>query len=298
MKKSMESQTTKKGKNKHSTKKSSKKFKPTYDWTISEARALYESSKCNFDIDIIHYEDCIEGMQKLPDNSIDMVVADPPFGINFNGKEGIYNRDKNNVIEGYKEVEISNYSEFTNRWISELPRILKKSGGVWIFSGWTNLKDILFALEKNNLELINHIIWKYQFGVFTKRKFVTSHYHILFAVKNKRNYFFNKIEHYPEDVWNIKRVYHTGIKKNATKLPTDVVLRCIDFGSKPGDIILDPFMGNGTTAVACKGAYRHYIGYEINKQMQEIIEWNLNKIKLGEYYTPYSERTNDKREKN
>ncbi|MHA1205737.1 MAG: DNA methyltransferase, partial [Candidatus Heimdallarchaeaceae archaeon] len=77
-----------------------------------------------------------------------------------------------------------------------------------------------------------------------------------------------------------------------------VVLRCIDFGSKPGDIILDPFMGNGTTAVACKGAYRHYIGYEINKQMQEIIEWNLNKIKLGEYYTPYSERTNDKREKN
>ena len=248
-----------------------------------------------FQIDQIYCGDALELMKDIPSESIDLIVTDPPFAIDFKAKRNNYNRDQKRVLEGYNEIPKEKYFEFTVKWMEEAYRILKKTGSMYVFSGWTNLKDILNAIDKIGFITINHLIWKYQFGVFTKRKYVTSHYHILFAVKNKRNYFFNKIEHYPEDVWNIKRVYHTGLKKNATKLPTDVVLRCIDFGSKPGDIILDPFMGNGTTAVACKGAYRHYIGYEINKQMQEIIEWNLNKIKLGEFYTPYSERTDDKR---
>ena len=170
---------------------------------------------------------------------------------------------------------------------------MKKHGGLWIFSGWTNLKDVLNALDKNGFTIINHIIWKYQFGVFTKRKFVTSHYHIIFAVKDPKRYFFNKIEHYPLDVWDIKRKYLPGVKKNATKLPIDVVMRCIDFGSKPGDLILDPFMGNGTTATACKASFRHYIGFEINSSLKEVIEWNLNQVKLGEHYKPYSERPDE-----
>ncbi len=232
-------------------------------------------------------------MRSLPNSSINMVIADPPFGLDFSGKESIYNRNNNNVVEGYKEIEIDDYLEFTDNWIKEIPRILTEDGGIWIFSGWTNLKDILFALDKHNLPVINHIIWKYQFGVFTRRKFVTSHYHILFAVKNKKKYFFNKIEHYPEDVWIIKRKYHVGVKKNATKLPINVVLRCIDFGSKPSDIVLDPFMGNGTTGAACKGSFRHFIGFELNNNLKEIIEWNLNQIDLGQYYIPYSKRPDE-----
>ncbi|UJG43942.1 MAG: site-specific DNA-methyltransferase [Candidatus Heimdallarchaeum endolithica] len=289
----MNSNLNSKRKNRYIPNKAAAEFKPTYDWSVQEAKRLYEERKYSFNIDIIHYIDCIKGMRSFPDNSIDMVIADPPFGLDFNGKESIYNRNKDNVVAGYKEIKIENYFEFTDKWIGEIPRVLKNDGGVWIFSGWTNLKDILIALEKHKLTIINHIIWKYQFGVFTRKKFVTSHYHILFAVKNKGNYFFNKIEHYPEDVWYIKRKYHTGIKKNATKLPINVVLRCIDFGSKPGDLVLDPFMGNGTTATACKGAYRHYIGFEANKQLKEIIEWNLSKITLGEYYIPYSERPDE-----
>jgi len=71
---------------------------------------------------------------------------------------------------------------------------------MFVFSGWTNLKDILNALDEVGFITINHIIWKYQFGVLTKRKFVTSHYHILFVAKDEEKYKFNKIEHYPEDV--------------------------------------------------------------------------------------------------
>ncbi|MHA1222841.1 MAG: DNA-methyltransferase [Candidatus Heimdallarchaeaceae archaeon] len=270
------------------------RFKPTYNWSKVEAKELYQSRVFPFEVDRVEYRDCISGMQDLPSESIDMIIADPPFGLNFNGREPIYNRNKNNVIEGYKEVKIVDYSNFTDSWIKELPRIMKREAGVWIFSGWTNLKDILIALEKYKLHIINHIIWKYQFGVFTRKKFVTSHYHILFAVKQKRDYFFNKVEHYPLDVWEIKRDYHSRQKKNATKLPVKVVQRCIDFGSKPGDLVLDPFMGNGTTAVACKGSFRHFYGFEINKVSEEIIKYNIEQATEGEAYTPYSQRKQEK----
>ena len=271
--------------------KAAERFKPTFDWNYSQAKHKYDNSSFSIDVDVVHYQDCIEGMQSLPKASIDMVIADPPFGLDFNGKEPLYNRNSKNVIEGYKEVEIENYSVFSDKWIKELPRIMKEHAGVWIFSGWTNLKDVLIALERYNLQIMNHIIWKYQFGVFTRKKFVTSHYHILFAVKNVKEYFFNKIEHYPEDVWDIKRDYHKRLKKNATKLPVSVVQRCVDFGSKPGDLILDPFMGNGTTAVVCKGSFRHYLGFEINEISEEIINYNVEQTELGQIYEPYSNRT-------
>jgi len=261
-------------------------FKPKYDWEIDEAKRLYLEAEFSFKTDRIIYKDCIEGMKKLPKSSMDLIIADPPFGIKFNGKGSQYNRDSNLVIEGYKEIQ-GEYDEFTFNWISELPRIMKESSSAFIFSGWTNLNDVLSASKKVGLELINHIIWKYQFGVFTQRKFVTSHYHILFLVKNRKKYFFNKIEHYPLDIWDIPRTYRPGQKKNSTKLPENVVLRCINFCSKPGDIIFDPFMGNGTTAVCAKISYRHYFGFEINENMREIIENNIQEVEVGESYEPY-----------
>ncbi|MHA2286525.1 MAG: DNA-methyltransferase [Candidatus Thorarchaeota archaeon] len=134
------------------------------------------------------------------------------------------------------------------------------------------------------------MVWHYPFGVYTKKRFVTSHYHLLLLVKDSKDYFFNKLEHYPEDVWSIKRQYQAGELKNGTKLPLEVVTRCIDFSSRPGDIVLDPFMGNGTTAVAAKRNWRHFLGFEINKQMRPIIDRETKKARLGESYTPYSDR--------
>lgn len=264
------------------------KFEPTEDWTIDEAKEGYEKAKFQFGVDHVLYEDCVEGMKKLPNESVDVIVADPPFGLSFTGKESIYNRDDRFVKSGYHEVE-GDYEEFSLRWIQELPRIMKKSGSAWIFSGWTHLGDILNAVRKVGLILVNNVIWKYQFGVFTDRKFVTSHYHILFLVKSN-DYYFNKIMHYPLDVWEINRIYRPGEVKNSTKLPEKVVMRCADFTSRPGSLVLDPFMGNGTTAVVAKATYRHYLGFEINTSMREVIEINLNSVKVGEFYTPYGER--------
>jgi len=263
-------------------------FHPTHPWTREQAENMYLENLSE-DYNKIIYEDCMKGMKRLPSKSIDLIIADPPFGLEFTGKESIYNRDKNFVLDGYIEIEQSEYCEFSKAWISELPRLMKKRSSAVIFSGWTNLLDILLAIKDSKLEIINHLIWFYQFGVFTKKKFVTSHYHLLWIAKDLNNYFFNKIEHYPLDIWKIPRKYKRGEKKNGTKLPIKLVSRCIHFLSKPGDLVLDPFMGNGTTAISAKGNFRHFTGFEINKSMESIINHGLLEVETGELFTPYSE---------
>jgi len=139
----------------------------------------------------IYNKDCIVGMKAIPNGKIDLVITDPPFAINFKAEKANYNRTASRVLSGYHEIKVEDYYDFTNAWMAEAYRILKKSGSMYVFSGWNNLKDILTALDDNNFTTINHIIWKYQFGVVTSKKFVTSHYHCLFVCKdNKKRKFF------------------------------------------------------------------------------------------------------------
>ncbi|MGP6206627.1 DNA-methyltransferase [Cuniculiplasma sp. SKW3] len=257
-----------------------------YSYTKSQAERMYEESKGVFPLilDRIDYEDCLTGMKKMPDNSVDLIIADPPFGIGFNGRQGNYNRNENLVKEGYEEILNMSYDEFSRSWITSLYRILKDTGSAYIVSGWNNLDKILNSISSSGLKTINHIIWKYQFGVYTRRKFVTSHYHILYVVKNEKKYFFNKFEFYPEDVWEIRRDYARGKEKNGTKLPIELVERMINFSSKPGDIVFDPFMGNGTTAISAKKLFRRFYGFEKNREMKDLHDKSLSEIVPGEDY--------------
>ncbi|MFW9890935.1 MAG: DNA-methyltransferase [Candidatus Thorarchaeota archaeon] len=266
-------------------------FKPTYDWSRKKAEHLYfktTSPSSEFDLDTIIFEDCVKGMKVIPNASIDLIIADPPFGISFNGKSSVYNRDESLVVEGYEEA--TEYRQFTRSWLAELPRMMKQTSSAYVFSGWNNLESILTGAREAGLVTLNHLIWHYPFGVYTKKRFVSSHYHVILFVKNPKKYFFNKIENYPEDVWVVKRQYRTGLAKNATKLPLEVVSKCVDFSSKPGDIVLDPFMGNGTTAIAAKSNFRHFIGFEINKQLKRLLDKEIQSVQPGQTYQPYSNR--------
>ena len=237
----------------------------------------------------IYLGDCLELMPQIADESIDLIVTDPPFAIDFKAQRSNYNRKGKNVLEGYNEIPKEDYYEFSLQWLKESFRVLKETGSIYVVSGWTNLKDILNAFEEAGFHLLNHIIWKYQFGVYTKRKFVTSHYHILLGVKNIKKYKFNKIEHYPEDVWIIKREYWTGKVKTPTKLPEKLVEKMILYSSDPYDIVLDPFLGSGTTAVVSKKLNRQYIGFEI---VPEYYDFALNRIKTASKSLLYVENTN------
>ena len=230
-------------------------------------------------------------MKAIPDEKIDLVVTGPPFAINFKAKKANYNRTASRVLSGYNEITKENYYEFTLNWMSQCFRILKESGGMYVFSGWNNLADILNAIEEIGFITVNHIIWKYQFGVVTSRKFVTSHYHCLYICKNdkKRKFFpyerFGKEEknnqgrslHYKdkEDVWEIKREYWTGDEKTPTKLPAEIIKKILQYSSEEGDLVFDPFLGSGQTAVVSKLLKRNYMGFEIVKEYFDFISKRL-----------------------
>lgn len=251
----------------------------------------------------IFNEDCITGMARhIPDASVDLVITDPPFGIEFQAKRANYNRKGNRVLEGYTEVKGADYLEFTRAWLTQVRRVLKPEGSLYIFSGWNYLKDLLIALEELDFTLVNHLIWKYQFGLVTTRKYVTSHYHILFVgVDDKKRRFypyarFDKDErhedggsaHYKdkEDVWTIPREYWTGDVKTPTKLPAEVIRKILAYSSLPGDVVLDPFLGSGQVAVVSQLEGRQYLGFEV---VPEYFEFARKRLEGGAYRVKASE---------
>ena len=241
----------------------------------------------------IYNTDCIAGMQEIPKNKFDLVITDPPFAINFKATKANYNRTASRVIQGYNEILPENYYDFSFNWMSEVFRILKESGSMYVFSGWNNLKDILSALDDVGFTTVNHIIWKYQFGVVTKKKYVTSHYHCLYVCKNnkkKKFYPFSRFKkdsktdngrslHYKdkEDVWEIKREYWTGKEKTPTKLPADLIKKILLYSSRKNDLVLDPFLGSGQVAVVSKMLGREYYGFEIVKEYYNFAKKRLEK---------------------
>lgn len=237
-----------------------------------------------FSPDSVCHGDALEFLPRLPSRSIDLLVTDPPFAIDFKAQRLNYNRTGSNVLEGYREIPAGDYADFTLRWMEEAFRILSPTGSLYVFSGWNRLKEVLYSLDETGFTTINHLIWKYQFGVFTKRKYVTSHYHILFAVKDPRHYTFHKVEHYPEDVWVINREYWKGRKKTPTKLPYELVKRILSFSSSPGDMVLDPFLGSGTVAIVSRDMGRHFLGFEV---VDEYYTFAVERLHDGEQSPPH-----------
>jgi len=244
-------------------------------------------------INKIYNLDCIEGMKIIPPKTVDLVITDPPFGIDFKAKRENYNRKISRVLDGYNEIHGKEYFQFTYNWMKEVKRILKDSGSMYIFSGWNYLKDILNALDELNFITVNHIIWKYQFGIVTSRKFVTSHYHCIYVCLNdkKRKFFpYSRFDknlkdkkgnslHYQdkEDVWIINREYWNGDIKTPTKLPAEIIKKILSYSSQKGDLVLDPFLGSGQVAVVSKMEERNYIGFEIVKEYYDFICQRLEK---------------------
>ncbi|PWR75593.1 DNA-methyltransferase [Methanospirillum stamsii] len=232
---------------------------------------------------VFYNGDCIPGSSQIPDNSVDLIITDPPYGIEGDKLHRHYNRDESFVTDGYVEIPAEEYENFSLNWIAQAERILRPGGSIYIVSGYTNLLHILNALHHTRLEEVNHIIWKYNFGVFTSRKFVSSHYHILYYTKPGGIRTFNtecrvalseKDEHggslnYQdrEDVWIINREYKPGRVKNKNELPFALLSRIIQYSSNEGDLVCDLFLGGFSTARTAIGLSRNVIGFEISSGM-------------------------------
>ena len=226
----------------------------------------------------VYNQSCIEGLQQhVADNSVDLIFTDPPYGIDGDGLDIHYHRDESNVVSGYIDVPLSEYAEFSSSWIRECARVLRPGGSVYIVSGYTNLHHILNALHQTELTEINHLIAKYSFGVSTKNKFVSSHYHVLFwqkPDKGKQKRTFNSNWKYTDQkdsyhdrltVQDMPRDYKPGQIKNKNQLSEDFITKFIMYSSNRGDTVLDCFSGGFTTGRTALRWGRKFIGFELNK---------------------------------
>jgi site-specific DNA-methyltransferase (adenine-specific) len=236
--------------------------------------------------------DCIHGAREfIKNDSIDLIITDPPYGINANQLHKHYHRREDAVLDGYVEIPIEDYPVFSKEWIAEAERALRPGGSLYIISGYSNLSDILNALRGTKLNEINHIIWKYNFGVHTKNKYISSHYHILYYTKpggkvtfntyarigpqekNENNRSVNYQDR--EDVWVINREYKPGEIKNKNELPLELIIKIMQYSSNEGDLIADFFLGGFNTAKVAIGMNRRIVGFEINNKS---FEYHINEI--------------------
>jgi site-specific DNA-methyltransferase (adenine-specific) len=249
----------------------------------------------------VYNQDCITGMREhVADGSVDLIFTDPPYGIDGDKLDAHYHRDESNVVPGYVEVPLETYDQFSKDWITECARCLRPGGSIYIVSGYTNLHHVLNALHATDLQEVNHIIAKYSFGVSTKKKWVSSHYHVLFwqkPDKGKQKRTFNTNVYYTDQkdsyhdrltVQDMPRAHNPGETKNKNQLNEDFIEKFILYSSNRNDVVMDPFCGGFTTARTAIRYGRNFVGFEMNKHAYNAFVPTLDKVVLKDDPVPIS----------
>lgn len=223
----------------------------------------------------IYNEDCIEGMKLLEDNSVDLVVTDPPYktitGGNSNGKNSI--RPKG-MLDGNRKLFKHQNNIKISDWIGELYRILKDETHCYIFTNSLNLKNMLNESEKVGFKLHNILVWEKN-NCTPSQYYMKNCEYVLFLRKGKAKWI--------NDIGGSKTVHKfnnvIGNKLHPTQKPVDLLEFYINNSSKEGEIVLDPFMGSGSTAVACINTNRNYIGFEVDEEYINVINERIKAYK-------------------
>ncbi|MEW5988682.1 MAG: site-specific DNA-methyltransferase [Chloroflexota bacterium] len=216
--------------------------------------------------------DAAEEMARFPNACVDLIIADPPYNL---GKDYGNNRDQKTWRE---------YEAFTRRWLAEAIRLLKPAGSLYVFMGVRFISRLFIALEEDfGLVFNGWITWHYTQGMGRKAGFSPRHEDILYFTRTP-TYTFNLDDiripqkYYrqrnnmaganPGDVWQFSHVHYSNPERenHPTQKPEALIERIIRASSNPGDVVLDPFVGSGTTCRVAKALHREWIGIDINPE--------------------------------
>lgn len=265
------------------------------DWIRSQLGTPY----CEGEGFTIYFGDCLDGMRQLAGEIVDLVITSPPYNI---GKE-------------YEHpLPLDQYVEWCRQWISEIYRLSSPQGAFWLNLGYLSLPDRARAIplpyllwDKCPFFLVQEVVWNYGAGVAARTALSPRNEKFLWYVKDSENYTFNlddirdadvaypmqkkngklrcnTIGKNPSDVWQIAKVTSGADRSSAERaphpaqFPVDLVTRIVKGFSNPGDLVLDPFMGSGTTAEVCIREGREVIGFEINEDYCEFIARRLRRV--------------------
>mgnify|MGYP001752443512 FL=1 len=216
------------------------------------------------EINKIYNEDCLEGIQKIASASIDTIITDPPYfiGMTHNGKKGNYN-------------DLIIMKPFFDSLFSEFSRVIKENGKVYIFCDWRTYA-FYYPLLLKHISVRNMLVWDKISGPGSSYAF--THELILFAEKDTPYMKGSNIFRIPGFSAGAKKT--NGEKLHPTQKPVEVIEKLITDSTKEGDLVLDCFMGSGTTAVAAKKLNRNFIGFEIQEKYITISENRLKQVEI------------------
>ena len=224
--------------------------------------------------------DCIEAMDALPAGSVDMIFADPPYNLQLSGE---LHRPNNSRVDGVEDdwdkfATFADYDRFTHDWLSAARRILKPTGSLWVIGSYHNIFRVGATLQDLGYWVLNDIIWRKTNPMpnFRGKRFTNAHETLIWCAKSeaaKPTFNYQAMKALNDGIqmrsdWlfpicsGSERLKIDGRKAHPTQKPEALLHRVLLAASNPGDLILDPFFGSGTTGAVAKRLGRDWIGIE------------------------------------
>ena len=268
---------------------------------MTQLSILEKQEMDDLQINTIIHGDCVEVMKNIPDNSFDIAIADPPYNVSkggnweWNSDAGLFGFGGNwkKVMEQWDDMSLTHYLDFSLAWLSELKRIVKLSGSMWVHGTYHNIGLINFAMQLLEVEIINEVIWykRNSFPNLSGRRLTASHESILWAhtgSAKSRKYFFNyekskklgfKGDQLKEagkqmrTVWDIpnnKKREELEFGKHPTQKPSRLIERMLTISASESQSLLAPFSGSGTECLVAKSMGINYLGIESESEYVEL----------------------------
>jgi len=231
--------------------------------------------------------DSIKELKKIPSESFDLIFADPPYNLQLRNKLIRPDRSKVNAVndDWDKFESFKVYDDFTSSWLKECKRVLKKNGTIWVIGSYHNIFRVGAKIQDLGFWILNDVIWNKNNPMpnFRGTRFTNAHETLIWASKNKNSkYVFNyqSLKCLNDDLqmrstWNFpicngkERLKDKGQKVHSTQKPEALIHRILLASSNKNDLVLDPFLGTGTTAVVSKKLGRIFYGIEKDKKYFE-----------------------------
>lgn len=256
-------------------------------------------SKKKLPLDRILQGDCVEILNTLPEKSLDLIFADPPYNLQLSQELWRPNLTKVDAVNDSWDQfsSFEEYDIFTCKWLTACRRVLKDTGTIWVIGSYHNIYRVGGILQNLKFWVLNDVIWVKTNPMpnFRGVRFTNAHETLLWAQKEKgARYTFNyrDMKTLNNDVqmrsdWVLplctgaERVKLNGQKAHSTQKPEALLYRVIMSSSNPGDVVLDPFFGTGTTGAVAKKLHRHWIGIERDEEYVRVAQERIDGIQVS-----------------
>ena len=259
---------------------------------------IHTSLTENMPKNTILHGDCIEIMNGLPKNSVDLIFADPPYNLQLAGD---LHRPDNSKVDAVSDdwdkfKNFTHYDNFTNDWLKAARGVLKTNGSIWLIGSYHNIFRVGRTLQDLGYWILNDIVWRKTNPMpnFRGRRFTNAHETLIWASrseKSKYTFNYNALKELNDGVqmrsdWlfpicsGSERLKNPdGSKVHPTQKPESILHRIIVGSTKPGDLVLDPFFGSGTSGVVAKRLGRGYVGIEKDQDYIRAAKMRISKTK-------------------